>query len=207
MIQSMSGEVPRRRLFVALDPGDGARGGIAAAMAGLRLAVGTAGRDLRFGDPATVHLTLRFLGDVEDGRRPGIEAAVAAAADGSPPLSLEVRGVGAFPSPRRVRVVWLGLGGDLAPLAALAAALDLRLAPLGFAPETRPFTPHLTVARSRARGGALGLAAPLEATSAALVPVPWRAEALTLFESHLERGGARHVPLLRAALRSSARTA
>ncbi len=189
-----------RRLFVALDLDDEVRAGVAAAVAGLRLAAGPAGRSLRFGDPATVHLTLRFLGDVPGDQVDGVAAAVAAAAAGSRPLSLQVRGAGAFPTPRRARVVWLGLAGDLGPLAALAAALDARLAPLGFAPETRPFTPHLTVARARARGGAPGLAMALATASAALAPVPWHADALTLFESHLEHGGARHVALLRAPL-------
>jgi RNA 2',3'-cyclic 3'-phosphodiesterase len=194
------GEARHRRLFVALDPDEAVRAGVAAAIASLRLAAGPAGRQLRFGDPATVHLTLRFLGDVAEARVESVAAAVAAAAAESRPLSLEVRGAGAFPSPRRARVAWLGLGGDLAPLAALAAGLDRHLAPLGFAAESRPFTPHLTVARARAPGGAHGLAASLEAASAALAPVPWRAEALTLFESHLERAGARHLPLLRAPL-------
>jgi 2'-5' RNA ligase len=194
------GVASHRRLFVALDPDDTVRDGVAAAVAGLRLAAGPAGRGLRFGPSDRVHLTLRFLGDVAEERLEGVGAAVAGAAAECPPLSLELRGAGAFPSPGRVRVAWLGLGGDLAQLAALAAALDQRLAPLGFAPEARPFTPHLTVARSRARGGAPGLAAALEATSAELAPIPWRAEALTLFESHLERGGARHQPLLRARL-------
>jgi len=189
-----------RRLFVALDPGQVARAGIAAAVAGLRHAAGPAGRGLRFADLATVHLTVRFLGDVGEERLEGVAAAVSAAAAGSAPLSLEVRGAGAFPSPRRARVVWLGLGGDLDPLAALAATLDHHLSPLGFPLEARPFSPHLTVARARGPGGAAGLSGALEAASATLVPVPWRAEALTLFESHLGPGGARHVPLLSAAL-------
>jgi RNA 2',3'-cyclic 3'-phosphodiesterase len=192
-----------KRLFVAVDPDDAVRAGAAAAVAELKRAAGPAGRALRFGDPATVHLTLRFLGDVAEEQVDGVAAAVTAAAAGSPPLALELRGAGAFPSPHRARVVWLGLAGDLAPLAALATALERRLATLGIPPEGRPFTPHLTVARARARGGAPGLAAALQATSAALAPVAWRAATLTLFESHLESGGARHVPLLRAPLGGS----
>lgn len=192
-----------RRLFVALDPDDAVRAEVAAAVAGLQRAAGPAGRALRFGDPATVHLTLRFLGDVAAARVDGIAAAVAAVAAASPPLALELRGAGAFPSPHRARVVWLGLAGDLAPLAALASALDLALAPLGYPPEARPFTPHLTVARARARGGAPGLAAALQAASTGLAPVAWRATTLTLFESHLEPGGARHVPLRRVPLGGS----
>lgn len=188
---------------MALDPDDAVRAAVAAAVAGLRRAAGPAGRALRFGDPATVHLTLRFLGDVAEARVDGVAAAVVVAAAGSRPLALELRGAGAFPTPHRARVVWLGLTGDLAPLAALAGALDLGLAPLGFPPEARPFTPHLTVARARARGGAPGLAAALQAASTALAPVAWRAATLTLFESHLESGGARHVPLLRVPLGGS----
>jgi len=182
---------------VALDPDAEARAGSAAAIAWLRRA-GMAVPGLRFVDPEAVHLTLRFLGNVPEEQVEGLAAAVAATAAGGPALRLQVRGLGAFPSPGRAQTVWLGVAGDLAPLEALAATLDRHLARLGFTEEARRFRPHLTVAR--ARRGAHGLAAALAAGSAALAPISWHATTLTLFESHLGRDGARHLPLLRAPL-------
>jgi 2'-5' RNA ligase len=190
--------VRHRRLFVAIDPDEAVRAGTAAAIAALGQVAGPAARGLRFVDPATVHLTIRFLGNVPEPFLAQVTSAVASSAAAGRPLRLEVRGLGAFPIPGRTRVVWLGVAGDLAPLEALAATLDRRLAPLGF-PAERAFRPHLTLARAR-RGGALDLAAALRTAAAGLAPVPWRATTLTLFESQLERGGARHLPLLRAPL-------
>jgi len=123
-----------------------------------------------------------------------VRQAVAAAAAASRPLALTVEGPGAFPSPRRPRVLWLGVRGDVAPLQALAADLAAGLG----ATETATFTPHLTIARARSPRGAPSLAPLLARPPPA--PIPWRAEALVLFESHLEPGGARHVALLRAPL-------
>jgi 2'-5' RNA ligase len=188
-----------RRLFVALDPPDALRRLLVRAAAALRAAAGRAADQVRWTEPPGLHLTLQFLGDVPEERLDPVLSAVQGAAAGGRPLSLEVHGAGGFPSPRRPRVVWLGLGGDLEPLAALVADLGRRLAPLGFPPEGRPFAPHLTVGRARDPRGARGLGAAL--VEAAGAPgLAWRAAELTLFQSHLGPGGARHEPLLRARL-------
>jgi 2'-5' RNA ligase len=96
-------------------------------------------------------------------------------------------------------VVWLGLAGELAPLAALAAEIGRRLAPLGYAPEDRPFSPHLTLGRARDGRGAAGVAGALAAAAAA-EGVAWRAAELVLFESHLSPKGPRYEAAARLAL-------
>ena len=195
-------EPPHRnhRLFVALEPTEAVRRRISAAVAALRRAGGRAASDVRWLPPENVHLTLQFLGAVPHARVAGVTAAVAAcAAAAAGPLSLEVRGAGGFPNARRARVVWLGLAGDVAALAALVQDLGRRLAPLGFAPEERAFSPHLTVGRAREARGSPGLAGAL-AEVAQEDGIAWRAGELVLFESHLSPKGPRYEALARAPL-------
>lgn len=187
------------RLFVALDPPELVRRRLAALQAELRRAAGRAAGEVRWVAVDGVHLTLQFLGGVPEERVEAVSAALAAAASESKPLHLELRGAGGFPTARRARVVWAGVGGDVAPLAELVAALGRRLAPLGYAPEERPFHPHLTVGRARDPHGAPGLAAAL-ATAGAAPGAPWRAGELVLFQSHLSPQGPRYEALARAPL-------
>jgi 2'-5' RNA ligase len=190
-----------RRLFVALDPPEPVRRRALATVAALRRSAGHAADGVRWTAPDALHVTLQFLGAVPEERIGDVDAAVRAAAAASRPLQLELRGAGGFPNARRPRVVWIGVAGELVALAALAEELGRRLTPLGFAPETRAFSPHLTIGRARDAHGAAGLGGAL-AEVAGGDGVGWRAAELVLFESHLEPGGARHEPLLRAPLGS-----
>jgi len=100
-------------------------------------------------DPYRIHLTLKFLGNISTDKISEITRAIEVATRGVSPLYLEVKGLGAFPNLRRVQVVWVGVSGELAKLSQLHQRIESNLAPLGFAPESRPFTPHLTLARLR----------------------------------------------------------
>jgi len=188
-----------RRLFVALEPTDPVRRRLATTAADLKRSAGRAADEVRWVQAENVHLTLQFLGAVPDERVAAVEAAVREAAAGSRVLSLEVKGAGGFPNARRPRVVWVGLQGDLPALAALVQDLGRRLAPLGFAPEARPFSPHLTLGRAREGRGAPGLAGAL-AEAAQGEGAPWRAAEVVLFESHLSPRGPRYEALARAPL-------
>ncbi len=106
------------------------------------------GRGLSLTTVDKLHLTLKFLGDTPESQLPDIlrEMTAAAATVGAHTVSLT--GLGAFPNAQRPHVVWIGISpADV--LERLAGELDRRLEPLGFAPEARPFHPHLTVARIR----------------------------------------------------------
>jgi 2'-5' RNA ligase len=188
-----------RRLFVALEPPEPVRRRLAAMQAAMRRAAGPAAAGVRWVPPEAIHLTLQFLGAVPDERVGAVAEAVRAAAAASIPMRLELRGAGGFPSARRPRVLWAGLGGDVEPLGALAAALGRRLAPLGYPPEERPFSPHVTLGRSREARGAPGLAAAI-AAAAEQEGSPWRAGEVCLVESHLSPSGARHEVLSRLPL-------
>ena len=193
-----AGTRPNRRLFVALEPPDAVRRRLASLAVELRRAAGRAAEEVRWVPPENVHLTIQFLGAVPEARLRDVTDALRAAAGGSRPLSLEVRGAGGFPNARRARVVWAGVLGDTAALEALAAELGRRLAPLGFPPEERPFSAHLTLGRARDRRGVPGLAGALASTGEA--GAPWRATELVLFESHLSPKGPRYEAIARVAL-------
>ncbi len=100
-------------------------------------------------DPYSIHLTLKFLGSIATDRTGEITRAMEAAAQGIPPFRLEVKDLGIFPNLRRVQVAWVGIGGEVDKLGQLQQRIESNLVPLGFAPESRPFTPHLTLARVR----------------------------------------------------------
>lgn len=102
---------------------------------------------VRWVDPGNIHLTLKFLGGIEDAQVDSIGAVLRAQLRLFQPFSISVKGLGVFPGPRRPRVLWVGLSG--AQLIPLASEVESALEPLGFAPESRAFTPHLTIGRWR----------------------------------------------------------
>jgi 2'-5' RNA ligase len=100
-------------------------------------------------DPGGIHLTLKFLGNIPSKRVTEITEAMGKAVQGISPFRLEISGLGAFPSLKQARVLWVGIGGELGQLSTLQQNIDSVLAALGFAREERPFVPHLTLARVR----------------------------------------------------------
>jgi 2'-5' RNA ligase len=110
----------------------------------LRSSLGAATR-LRWVRPGGIHVTLKFLGNVESSRVDELTAALSAAI-GSFELKVRLANVDGFGG-ARLRVVWVGLEGDIEGLAALAERVDMALEPLGIPRETRPFAAHLTLAR------------------------------------------------------------
>lgn len=188
-----------RRLFVALEPPEAVRRRLAARAAELRQAAGRAAGEVKWVAAENLHLTLQFLGAVPADRVAGVEQAVRAAAAAARPLSLSVKGAGGFPNARRPRVLWLGLEGDVAGASALVAELGRRLAPLGFPPEARPWSAHLTLGRARDPRGARGLGGAL-AGERQEDGIPWRVAEVVLFESHLSPKGPRYEAVARVAL-------
>ena len=143
-------------------------------------------------DPNGIHLTLKFLGDIAADRVEEIVGAMEEAARGISTFQLKVKGLGVFPNPKRAQVAWVGLSGEVDKLAQLQKSVESKLAPLGFAPEARRFTPHLTLARlrnqvspdERQRFGQLITGTAFEADCAIEVA------AISLIRSQLTREGA-----------------
>jgi 2'-5' RNA ligase len=102
---------------------------------------------LRFPPPSNVHVTLKFLGETDEGLIPALEEALKTVAEKAGPFTMSVGGAGAFPDVKRARVVWAGVREGREKLAELAKAVENTLEPLGFEPERRPFRGHITVAR------------------------------------------------------------
>jgi len=100
-------------------------------------------------DPDSIHLTLKFLGNIALDRTGEITRAMEEAAQGISPFQLQVSGLGVFPNLRRVQVAWVGMSGEIDKLGQLQQRIESNMANLGFAPESRRFTPHLTIARLR----------------------------------------------------------
>jgi RNA 2',3'-cyclic 3'-phosphodiesterase len=97
--------------------------------------------------PESLHLTLKFLGEIDEESLPDVLVALRIAAQRHREFSLGVRGIGVFPDARAPKVVWAGLSGDVDTLTALALAVEEALIPAGIPPEGRPFKAHLTLAR------------------------------------------------------------
>lgn len=106
---------------------------------------------IRWLPPANFHLTLKFLGNVDEAKIAPIAAALERDLYPFSCFTINAKGLGVFPDPKRPRILWVGLvGGELN---ALASRVEKTLIPFGFAAERRAFTPHLTVGRWREFNG------------------------------------------------------
>lgn len=137
--------------------------------------------------PENLHYTLRFLGEVgEDGARRAAEAATEAAAK-SRGFAAAPGGLGAFPDPRRARVIWIGMSEGGEALVALAHDLDRALAKRGFGAPDKPFSPHLTLGRVRTPGR--DWTETLAESRSSRPPAPFTVNRISVVESRLSSGG------------------
>lgn len=133
------------RLFIALSLSPGFKKAAGALVARQKNAIS----GVKWVKESAMHLTLKFLGEVDAGDCGKIKEAIAASLDSFSPFELGLRGVGVFPSPSGARVLWAGVSPGAEESAAMAAALDQGLTPLGFKAEKRKFSAHLTLGRLR----------------------------------------------------------
>lgn len=136
-------------------------------------------------DPASMHLTLVFLGEQDPSQVPRIGALLDSLASRYTAFPLDTVSLGAFPRPTQARILWLGLATE-PRLDALVLDLRQELSSLGLAFDLKPFTPHLTLARFRQ-------STELGEIGGAMVPRSFQAEQVVLYESIQCRGGAQHV--------------
>ena len=110
---------------------------------------------VRLTPPANIHLTLKFLGDVSQEDLARLAEAFEPVRERHEPFEAGISSFGAFPSPRRARILWAGIGQGAEELRALARDVEESLEPLGFEHEDRTYVPHLTLGRARGRPVAL----------------------------------------------------
>jgi 2'-5' RNA ligase len=185
------------RLFVALElPAE-----VIAALAATQQQVQRGGKHpVKWVKPASIHLTLQFLGAVNAEQLPFILTALDSVHDslraaGDDAALLHLAEVGAFPNARRPQTLWVGVAGALAGLHRAQQAVVAALEPPGFAAEERPFRPHLTLGRVRKE------ARPAERASLGAVlagipapqPVRWPMGLPYLFESTLSPAGPTYI--------------
>ena len=183
------------RTFLAVTLPDRLRAELAALQDRLR----AARAEVNWVEPAHLHLTLKFLGEMAEARLPELAAALTTAVSAIPRFTLCADGVGAFPTGHHPRVIWVGLGRDLERLGQLARAVDAACAGLGFPAETRPFAAHVTLGRVRTPHRLAALSESLVGTAfASTTEIP--VTAVTVFESRLSSRGPTYVARATVAL-------
>jgi 2'-5' RNA ligase len=154
---------------------------------------------IRWVRPENIHLTLKFLGDVEAAKIGEIAETISKIVEGYTPISLKANGIGVFPGIKRPSVLWVGLTGQLESLVRLQKTLDENLKVLGFPGEKRPFKGHLTMGRIKAKidvkkfGDALTAFRNFESET-------FTAGKIVLYKSELKPSGAVYTELASASL-------
>jgi 2'-5' RNA ligase len=148
-----------------------------------------------------IHLTLKFLGEVDGAKVEAISQVIQAESQHIHPFELSASGVGAFPNLRRPRVIWVGVQAPQA-LIDLANAIDQGTQRLGFQGEERAFSPHLTLGRLSQNASLQEMQSVAQALSAARISNlgSFTVTQVTLFRSDLQSSGAVHTPLFTASL-------
>jgi RNA 2',3'-cyclic 3'-phosphodiesterase len=178
------------RTFIAVHIPDAVRRDISELIGGLR---SRDGADVKWVRPESLHLTLKFLGDVKQGSIGVIGDAIEKAVSAQSAFELELGGTGAFPSPRRPGVLWIGVRRGAESLSALAGTVESALAGIGFEREKRPFSAHLTLGRVRSPENAVKTVERM--TEAGFECDPFRVDSVHVMKSDLLRGGAVYTTL------------
>lgn len=161
------------------------------------------GFNIRWVRPRGIHLTLKFLGDIDRKDLDPLGVALTKVAEGVRAFTLRGAGLGVFPDAHRPRVIWVGLAGDVRDLLTLQGRLEAHLAPLGHARERRPFRGHLTLGRVKGRLDTPCLIKHLEALKDFCTD-PFVVRSIVLFQSTLRPQGALYTRLAEARLREPA---
>jgi RNA 2',3'-cyclic 3'-phosphodiesterase len=189
----------RARVFVAVDVGDAVRREAARVVSALqqKLEAAKAPPKVVWVKPAALHVTIRFLGDVD---RAEVERITPLLAPPIPlaPFAVQWRGIGTFPSNRHPRALWLGVINGAAQLAAVEAEITKRLTGAAVELDDRALLPHLTLGRVKMAGG--GIDWPKLLQSAEVRNATSFVDRVTLYESRLSHYGPNYTEIVSASL-------
>jgi 2'-5' RNA ligase len=179
------------RTFIAIELDDDIR----QSLGDVQRSVPVLDRAVRWVRPDSIHLTLKFLGDIVPEAVPRVAEAMETACMGIGPFRFQVKGFGCFPGPWNPRVFWAGIEPDGNELKTLQRNIESEMQKIGMKKEKRPFRPHLTLARIRARIGAFPL--PEEGGTGGEPDIIGEQDVtrIVLFQSELLPEGAVYVPL------------
>ena len=152
------------------------------------------GKNVRWVRPESIHLTLKFMGDIPAEKVERVLEALPPVAARFSPIELSISGLGVFPNPRRPRVLWAGVHGDLETLSSLQLAVDVAVGKLGLPKEQRAFSPHLTLGRVRREVAEGQLRRIGQVVAAGELPAApsWTADTVNLMRTELDPAGSRH---------------
>jgi 2'-5' RNA ligase len=150
--------------------------------------------DVRWVRVQGIHLTLKFFGNIEEDRIASIATAMDEATIGKTPFTISAKGLGAFPSARNPRVIWVGLQGWEESLLPLQREMEAKLETMGFPPEGRPYRPHLTLGRVKSLKGKENLVDLIERERDATLGL-LSVDRIVLFKSDLRPTGPIYTPL------------
>jgi RNA 2',3'-cyclic 3'-phosphodiesterase len=159
------------------------------------------GAEVGWAAMSSIHLTLRFLGDVAPESIPGLAASLKAATKPESSFELRLRGLGCFPNPRDPRVIWCGIEGDTAALLRLQQSVEAVCRKFGSPPEDRPFKPHLTLGRVKGKRNLQPLMDCIKIGSD--LERSFSADCFNLYQSTLRPQGALYTVLETIALRGA----
>ena len=190
---SDSQKLQRLRIFCAVELPPEAREQVAAHIAQLREAAETSLK-ISWERTEKLHLTLKFLGDIDETQVEALTRAVRRATEGVGEFAVTLQEAGAFPPRGKARVLWLGLQDETGSLAQLHERLEAECARENFAREARPFRPHITIARIRIPSEAARRLAQSHA-NIKFEPVNFTVTEIVVMHSQLGAGGSRYTPL------------
>ena len=168
------------------------------ALAGFQQELGKCGADVRWVRPDNIHLTLKFLGDIEEDKADIIAEKIKGTCKGQSGFKLGISGTGVFPNKRAPRVLWAGIelnGG----IKSLQEGIEEAMASLGFEREKRRFSPHLTLGRFRSSRGKQAVLDKMDAYTENIFGL-MNVKSVLLMRSELEPKGAKYTKIAEAIL-------
>jgi RNA 2',3'-cyclic 3'-phosphodiesterase len=184
------------RTFIAIEIPEDTKKAIAEVQERLK----ASGAEASWTRPESIHLTLKFLGEVPEERVSTVMAALVRSGEVLHTFRLTVAGTGVFPNVKDPRVVWVGVSGDLDQLKVLQISVEEQMVRLGFPQDDRRFTPHLTLGRIKRFSSRQDWKQALETVRGVKLP-GFEVSAISLVKSELKKTGAVYTEMGRVELR------